>query len=233
MADTDTMADNAVRCNSNRASNSNGMGDSNGASNSNRMGDGNGASNGMANNTVANSNSNIRVGSCAIVGDLGNIAICVIGVVGDVLDPAVGEVNGVGAVPEAGSIVSLSLLEGSSRELVSHTVLVRVGGDLSEIVVADGMGHRMSHSLHHRPGHGVHHGTSHSHRSSNCHTMANKAMPSHKAMASNKATSSQQLRGSRGGSSQGRDTNEGLCGIKRVKRGIASKMTAPPSWLLT
>ena len=185
MTNTDTMADNAVRCNGNRtgdsngASDSNGTGDSNGMGNSNRardsngMGDSNGASNGMADNTVANSDSNIWVGSSAVIGDLGNVASGVIGMVADVLDPAVGEVDRVGAVPEASSIVSLSLLEGSSRQLISHTILVRVGGDLSQIVVADSVGHRSSHSMHHRSGHGSHHGTSHSHRSSNCHTMAN------------------------------------------------------------
>merc|ERR1719432_332463 len=187
MTDTDTMSDNAVRCNSNRVSNSNGMGDSNGTGDSNRMSDSNGMSNsngmgdsnrtsdGMADNTLANSDSNIRVDSSAVVSDLGNIAIGVIGMVGDVLDPAVGEVDGVGSVPETSSIVGLSLLEGSSSELVSHTILVRVGGDLSQVIVADSMGHRMSHSMHHRSGHGVHHGTSHSHRSSNCNAMANSA----------------------------------------------------------
>ena len=173
MSNTNTMADNAVRCNRNRASDSNRVGDGNGTSDGNRASDGNRVGNGMANNSVANSDSDIRVGGSAIVGDLGNVAIGVIGMVGDMLDPAVGEVDGVGAVPETSSIVGLSLLEGSSRELVSDTILVRVGGDLSQIIVADSMGHRMSHSMHHRPGHGVHHGTSHSHRSSNCHAMAN------------------------------------------------------------
>ena len=173
MMDTDTMADNAVRCNSNRTGDSNGMGNSNRTGDSNGMGNSNGTGDGMANNTVANSNSNIRVGGSAIVGDLGNVAIGVIGMVGDMLDPAVGEVDGVGAVPETSSIVGLSLLEGSSRELVSDTILVRVGGDLSQIIVADRMGHRMSHSMHHRSGYSVHHGTSHSHRSSNCDAMAN------------------------------------------------------------
>ena len=173
MANTDTVADNTVRCNSNRTSNSHRMSDSNRTSDSNRMGDSNRTSDGMANNTMANSDRNIRVGGSAVVGDLGNVAIGVIGMVGDVLDPAVGKVDGVGAVPETSSIVGLSLLEGSSRELISHTILVRVGGDLSQIVVADSMGHRMSYSMHHRPGHGVNHGTSHSHRSSNCNAMTN------------------------------------------------------------
>ena len=168
MADTDTMTDNAVRCNGNRTGDSNGASDSNGMSNSNRARDSNRVGDSMANNR-----SNIRVDSSAIVGDLGNVAVGIVSVVVDVLDPAVGEVDRVGAVPEASSIVSLSLLEGSSRQLISHTILVRVGGDLSQIVVADSVGHRSSHSMHHRSGHGSHHGTSHSHRSSNCHTMAN------------------------------------------------------------
>ena len=165
MTDADTMADNAVRCNSN------GTGDSNGMGNSNGTGDG------MANNTVANSDSNIRVGGSAIVGDLGNVAIGVIGMVGDMLDPAVGEVDRVGSIPEAGSIVGLGLLEGSARELVSHTVLVGVGGDLAEIVEPDSVGHRVGDGVHDRPGHGhrssMHHRAGNSHGSSNSHTMAN------------------------------------------------------------
>ena len=192
MTDTDAMADNAVRGNSN------------------------GTSNGMADNAVTNSNSDVRVGSSAVVGDLGNVAIGVVGVVCDMLDPAVGEVDRVGAVPEAGSIVSLSLLEGSSRELVSDAILVGVGGDLSQIIVANSMGDRMSHCMHHRPGHGLHHRSSYGHRSSNCHTMANNTMSSHhtmsshKTMSSHETTSSQQLGGGRGSSGQGRDAKEGL-----------------------
>merc|ERR1719430_2095550 len=159
MTETDAVADNAVRCDGNRAS------DSNGPGNGNRVG------NSVADNAMADSNGNIRVGSSAVVGDLGHIAIGVIGVVADVLDPAVGKVDGVGSVPEPSSIVSLSLLEGSARELIRHTILVGVGGDLSQVVIADSVGHRMSHSVHDRSGHGVHHRTCH--RSSNSHAMAN------------------------------------------------------------
>ena len=171
MTDADTMANNAVRCDSNRTSNSNGTSDSNGLGDSNRTSDS------MADNTVADSDSNIRVGSSAVVGDLGNIAIGVIGMVGDMLDPAVGEVDRVGSIPEAGSIVGLSLLEGSAREFVSHTVLVGVGGDLAEIVEPNSVGHRVGDGVHDRPGHGhgssMHHRAGNSHRSSNSHTMAN------------------------------------------------------------
>ena len=161
MTDTDSMADNAVRCNSNRTSNSN------------RASDGNRVGNGMANNSVANSDSDIRVGGSAIVGDLGNVTIGVVSVVADVLDPAVGEVDGVGTVPETGSVVGLGLLEGSARDLVSNAVLVGVRRDLGQIVVTDSVGHWVSHSMHHRPGYGVHHRSGHSHRSSNSHAMTN------------------------------------------------------------
>merc|ERR550517_2143342 len=133
MADADTMANNAVRC------------DSNGTSDSNGMGDSNRTSDGMVDNTVADSDSNIRVGSSAVVGDLGNETVGVICVVVHVLDPAVGKVYRVGAVPETCSIVRLGLLEGSARDFISHTVPVGVGGDLSQIIVADSMGHRVSH----------------------------------------------------------------------------------------
>ena len=212
MTDTDTMTNNAVRCNgnwvgdSNRTRDSNGMGDSNGTRNSN------GSSDGVT-------DSNIRIGSSAVVGDLGNIAIGVVGMVGDVLDPAVGKVDRVGAIPEAGSIVSLSLLEGSSRVFISHTILEGVGRDLGQVVVADSMSHRMSYSgMHHRSGNRVHHRPCHSDWSGNSHAMADKAMTSNEAMSSHKTVSShktmscQQLGGGRGGSSQGSDTKEGLRG---------------------
>ena len=167
MSETNTMANNAVRGDSNWTSNSsNGVGDSNRARDSNRVGD-----------SMANNRSNIRVDSSAIVGDLGNVAVGIVSVVVDVLDPAVGEVDRVGSIPEAGSIVGLGLLEGSARELVSHTVLVGVGGDLAEIVEPDSVGHRVGDGMHDRPGHGhrssMHHRAGNSHGSSNSHTMAN------------------------------------------------------------
>ena len=73
MSNTNTMADNAVRCNRNRASDSNRMGDGNGTSDGNRASDGNRVGNSMADNAMANSDGNIRVGSSAVVGDLGHL----------------------------------------------------------------------------------------------------------------------------------------------------------------
>ena len=167
---------------------------------------------------VGNNGGSVVVG-LSLVGDIGHVAVIVVGVVGDVLDPAVGKVDRVGAIPEAGSIVSLSLLEGSTRVFISHTILEGVGRDLGQVVVADSMSHRMSYSgMHHRSGHRVHHRPCHSDWSGNSHAMADKAMTSNEAMSSHKTVSShktmscQQLGGGRGGSSQGSDTKEGLRG---------------------
>ena len=85
MTETDAVADNAVRCDGNRASDSNGpgngnrVGDSNGASDgngtsdSNGMGNSNRVGNSVADNAMADSDGNIRVGSSAVVGDLGHL----------------------------------------------------------------------------------------------------------------------------------------------------------------
>merc|ERR1719402_1640517 len=103
------------------------------------------------------STDNIRIRSSSVIGDGGNISSDVVSFVGDVLDSAVGEVDRVGA-----------------RVVVSHGVLVVVGGRLSQVTriitshsVSYGVGnHRVGHN---RVGHGVGDGVSHdwmSHRMS-------------------------------------------------------------------
>ena len=91
------------------------------------------------------------------------------------LDPAVGEVDRVGARYGASSIVSLRLGEVSAGVVVSHGVLVVVGGRLSQVTriitsdsVSYGVGnHRVGHDTgsncvgHNRVGHGVGNGMSH------------------------------------------------------------------------
>ena len=83
-------------------------------------------------------------GSSAIVSDLGNISINVVGVVVDVLDPSVREVDGVVALPGSGAIVRLLGVKTGSRVVVSHGVLVGVGGDLVR-VDWHSVGHSMTH----------------------------------------------------------------------------------------
>ena len=91
------------------------------------------------------------------------------------LDPAVGEVDRVGARYGASSIVSLRLGEVSAGVVVSHGVLVVVGGRLSQVTriitsdsVSYGVGnHRVGHDTvsnrvgNNRVGHGVGNGMSH------------------------------------------------------------------------
>ena len=77
--------------------------------------------------------------SLSLVLDVGNVSTVAIhiGSVGDGLDAAVGQVDGVGALPQAGAVVRLGLLEGGAGVVVRHGVLVGVGGDLRQVVVAD------------------------------------------------------------------------------------------------
>jgi len=74
-----------------------------------------------------------RVGSLTGVGDLRNIAINIVGVVGDGLDTSVGKVDRVGALNNTGAIVALGLAEGGLGVVVGNPIVVGVRGDLSQI----------------------------------------------------------------------------------------------------
>ena len=203
MANTDTVADNTVRCNSNRTSDSHRMSNSNRTSNSHRMSDSNRASDShRASDSNRMSDSNIRVGGSAVVGDLGDVAGGVVGVVVHVLDAAVGKVDRVGAVPHTGAVVRLGLLEGGAGVVVVDAVLVGVGGNLGEIVVADSVGDRVD-GVSDRVCHCVHHGCS------NCHSMADTVAD--QTMAK---TVAKELGGRRSGGGKGSDAQEGLIGEK-------------------
>ena len=67
------------------------------------------------------------------VGDFGDVAVIVVGVVVDSLDTAVRKVDRVGSLNNTGAIVALGLAEGSARVLVSNSVVVGVGGDLGKV----------------------------------------------------------------------------------------------------
>merc|ERR1712088_75717 len=96
--------------------------------------------NGGGVDSVGNGDS-LRVLGLTSVGDLGDVAINIVGVVVDGLDTAVRKVHLVGALNNTGAIVTLGLAEGSARVLVSHCVVVGVGGDLSKVrgSIADSM----------------------------------------------------------------------------------------------
>merc|ERR1712123_521662 len=87
---------------------------------------------GVGNNVPDNRNS-LGVGSRALIADLSDIAIIVVGVVGDSLDTAVREVDRVRSLNNTVAIIGLSLVEGSSRVVISNSIVVGVGGDLSKV----------------------------------------------------------------------------------------------------
>ena len=84
----------------------------------------------------------LGVGSSSRVGNLSDVALNVVGVVLDSLDTAVGEVHRVGSLNNTGAVVGLALAEGSARVIISHSVVVGVGGDLSEVGL--GVAYRVS-----------------------------------------------------------------------------------------
>merc|ERR1719234_2074076 len=94
----------------------------------------------MGNSVVGNRDS-LRVGSSSGVGDLSHISVNIVRVVVDSLDAAVGKVHLVAPLNNTGTIVRLGLAEGSARVLVSHSIVVGVGGDLSKVwgSIADSM----------------------------------------------------------------------------------------------
>merc|ERR1740123_820734 len=154
---------------------------------------------GMGNGVVGNRDS-LRVGSSSGVGDLRHVSVDIVGVVVDGLDPAVGKVHLVGALNNTGAIVGLGLAESGARVLVSHSIVVGVGGHLSKVggSIADSMvGNRGSVDgmvdnrgmVDHRGGMDQGCGMGHS-------------------MA--KTVSGQELGGGRGSSQQGGDASKGL-----------------------
>merc|ERR1719278_125093 len=58
----------------------------------------------------------------SLIGHISDIAIIVIGVVLDMLDPAIGKVDRVLAINNTSAVIVLSLLEGSSRVVISDSV---------------------------------------------------------------------------------------------------------------
>ena len=76
----------------------------------------------------------LRVLGLASVRDLSDVAVNVVGVVGDGLDTAVRKVHLVGALNNTGAIVALSLAKGGLGVVVGNSVVVGVGGDLSKVI---------------------------------------------------------------------------------------------------
>ena len=87
---------------------------------------------------------NVREDGLAIVGDLGDVSIDVVGVVVDMLDPAIRQTDRVVALSGGSAVVRLLSVETGSGVVVSHGVLVGVGGDLVGVDLSNRMGNGMS-----------------------------------------------------------------------------------------
>jgi len=88
---------------------------------------------GVVGGSMGNDGGSTVVG-LSLVGHIGNITVVVIGVIGDVLDPAVGKVDRVGASNDAVSVIVLLLLEGGTAVVISHGVGVLVGRGLTQVI---------------------------------------------------------------------------------------------------
>merc|ERR1719481_573891 len=82
---------------------------------------------------------NSRVSNCVgirsntIISDISNITIIIIGVIVDMLGTAIRKVDRVGTFYNTSTIIGLSLVEGSTRVVISNSIGVRVGRDFSKV----------------------------------------------------------------------------------------------------
>merc|ERR1712055_518924 len=92
----------------------------------------------MTNNSMANksmtSTNNIRVGGSSLVGHLSNVTSQIIGIVVDMLNPSIREVDRVLTRNSSSSIIRLSLGKVSTRVVIRHSILVGVGRGLSQVI---------------------------------------------------------------------------------------------------
>ena len=148
-------------------------------------------------NAMADTNDSSGESSSAIVSDFGDISVNVVGVVVDVLDPSVRKVDRVVSLPGSGAIVGLLGVETGSRVVVSHSILVGVGGDFVRVDL-NGMGNGVSNSM-------TNDAMANAHSVADANTMAD----AHSMTKTNSvANSSKEL--SRGSSHKGGDRNESL-----------------------
>merc|ERR1719309_1290074 len=139
MTNSNTVSNANTMTNSNTVSNANTMTKSNSMSNANSMCNNSRMSNSMGNwvsnnsrvsNSMGNRMSNsISICCNTIISDISNITIIII----DMLDTAIRKVDRVGTFYNTSTIIGLSLVEGSTRVVISNSIGVRVGRGLSKV----------------------------------------------------------------------------------------------------
>merc|ERR1719481_391469 len=81
-------------------------------------------------NWVSNS---VGIRSNTIISHISNITIIIIGMIVDMLGTAIRKVDRVGTFYNTSTIIGLSLVEGSTRVVISNSIGVRVGRGLSKV----------------------------------------------------------------------------------------------------
>merc|ERR1719290_419769 len=99
----------------------------------------NSMSNWVSNNSrVSNSMGNwvsnsVGIRSSSFISDISNISIIIIGMIFDMLDTTIRKVDRVGTIYNTSTIIGLSLVEGSTRVVISNSISVSVGRGLSKV----------------------------------------------------------------------------------------------------
>jgi hypothetical protein len=93
-------------------------------------------------------NHSLRVRGSSLIGHLSHISINIVGVIADMLDTAVRESHRVRSSDDTSSIVGLCLLEVGVGVVISHSIVVGVGGSLGKVLTS--VACSMSHSVDHR-----------------------------------------------------------------------------------
>merc|ERR1711970_1043180 len=92
------------------------------------------SNNSRVSNSMGNRMSNsISICSNTIIRDISNITIIIIGMIVDMLGTAIRKVDRVGTFYNTSTIIGLSLVEGSTRVVISNSIGVRVGRGLSKV----------------------------------------------------------------------------------------------------
>merc|ERR1740137_127807 len=137
MAKSKTMSSNNTESKAKTMSSNNSVSKAESMSNSNTMSKTVSNSYSMSKSNTMPNNSRMSNSVCicsnTIIGNISNISIIIIGMVVDMLDTSIGKVDRVGALNNTSTIIGLSLVEGSTRVVVSNSIGVGVGRGLSKV----------------------------------------------------------------------------------------------------
>merc|ERR1712106_1239568 len=144
MSNANTMSKNSTMSNTNTMSKNSTMSKSKSMSKGNTMSNNSRMSKSMYNWTTNKSrmcnsmmcnwvSNSVAIGRNTVINHISNISIIVIGMVVYSSDAAIGKIDRVRALDNTGTIIGLSLVEGSTRVVISNSIGVRVGRDLSKV----------------------------------------------------------------------------------------------------